>query len=348
VGLARILAFRALSLSAVLLVIIVVLVAILGGTGFSERVIMASINEEIRLLRQTLAQRITDPAELEAVLAERKADLIRSYGLDSPWYVRIPDLVRRVVVLDLGESRVLESFSGSRRVSDIILDRLPYTLLLVTTAVTISTLAGIYVGLRLALRPGTLLDRAISYFAAISNGLPNWWTGIILILLLVYYVNLFPPGGIMSSPPPAGPLERLLDILWHAVLPILTLIIVSIGPTIYVARTIVLNTTQEDYIAVARAKGIPENIILRRHILRASAPPIVTILVFSLVGSLGGAILTETIFNWPGMGRLYYDAVVRGDEAVIVALTYIYGLLYVAARLVLEALYTILDPRIRY
>ncbi len=345
---ARVLAARAASLGLVLLVIIVILVAILGGAGFSERVIMASINEELRTLRQSLAQRITDPEELEAVLAQRKAELISSYGLDRPWYFRIPDLLRRVVTLDLGESRVLESFSGSRKVSDIILERLPYTVLLVTSAVAISTVTGIYVGLKLAMRAGGVLDRSVSYLAAVSNGLPSWWTGIILILVFVYYVRAFPPGGIISSPPPAGLLERALDIAWHAVLPVTTLVAVSIGPTIYVARTIVLNVAQEDFVAAARTKGIPDDVVLRRHILRPSAPPIATILVFSLVGSLGGAILTESIFNWPGMGRLYYDAVTRGDEAVIVALTYVYGLLYVSARLLLEALYIILDPRIRY
>ncbi|MEM3033131.1 MAG: ABC transporter permease, partial [Nitrososphaerota archaeon] len=127
-----------------------------------------------------------------------------------------------------------------------------------------------------------------------------------------------------------------------------TLVAVSIGPSVYAARTIVLNVAQEDFVTAAKARGLPEGVVIRRHILRAAAPPIITIVVFSLAGSLGGAILTETIFNWPGMGRLYYDAVVRGDEAVIVALTYMYGLIYVAARLLLETLYLILDPRVRY
>ncbi|MCS7145531.1 MAG: ABC transporter permease [Nitrososphaerota archaeon] len=347
-GVARTLAVRALSLGLVLLVVIAILVAILGVSGFSERVITATINEELRNLRQALAQRITDPTELENVLAARRQELIESYGLDKPWYYRLPDMIRRVVLLDLGESRVIEGFSGSRRVSDIILERMPFTLMLVTSAVVISTLAGIYIGLNLALNPGSRRDRAIVYLAAISNGLPSWWTGIILLLVFVYYVRLMPPGGIMSSPPPTEPHLIALDIIWHSVLPLTTLVAVSIGPSVYAARTIVLNVAQEDFVSVARARGLPESIILRRHILRAAAPPIVTIVVFSLAGSLGGAILTETIFNWPGMGRLYYDAVVRGDEAIIIALTYMYGLIYVAARLLLEALYLILDPRVRF
>jgi len=348
VGAAKTLAVKGATLGLVLLVVVAILVVILGATGFSERVLLASINEELRILRQTLAQRISDPVELERVLETRRVELITSYGLDQPWYVRIPDMIRRVVLLDLGESRVVESFSGSRRVSDIILERLPFTVALVTSSVIISTLAGIYIGLRLAMNPGTRGDRAIVYLAAVSNGLPSWWTGIILILVSVYYARLLPPGGVMSSPPPREPHLLALDVLWHSILPLATLVTVSIGPSIYAARTVVLNVAQEDFVQTARARGIPESLVLRRHILRASAPPIVTIVVFSLAGSLGGSILTETIFSWPGMGRLYYDAVVRGDEAIIIALTYMYGLIYVAARLLLEALYLVLDPRVRY
>jgi len=348
VGVLRALASRAASLGLVLLVVITVLVAILGASGFSEKVLTATINEELRNLRQSLAQRITDPAELEAAIETRRQELVSAYGLDKPWYYRLPDLIRRVILLDLGESRLIESFSGSRRVADIIAERIPFTVMLVTSATLISTLAGIYVGLRLALNPGSKKDRLITYFAAISNGLPSWWTGIILMLVLVYYARLLPPGGIMSSPPPTEPLMLVIDVLLHSILPIATLVTVSIGPAIYAVRTVVLNTAQEDFVDVARARGLPEGIVMRRHILRPAAPPIITIAVFSLAGSLGGAILTETIFNWPGMGRLYYDSVVRGDEAIIVALTYMYGLIYVGARLLLETLYIVLDPRVRY
>jgi len=348
VGAVRTLAARAATLGLVLLVVIAILVAILGASGFSERVVMATINEELRNLRQSLAQRITDPTELENALAARRQELIESYGLNKPWYYRLPDIVRRVVLLDLGESKVIEGFSGSRKISDIIMERLPFTVMLVTSAVLISSIAGIYIGLKLALNPGSRTDRVAVYLAAISNGLPSWWTGIILLLLLVYYVRLLPPGGVMSSPPPTQPHLIILDVLWHSILPVTTLVAVSIGPSVYAARTIVLNVAQEDFVTAAKARGLPEGVVIRRHILRAAAPPIITIVVFSLAGSLGGAILTETIFNWPGMGRLYYDAVVRGDEAVIVALTYMYGLIYVAARLLLETLYLILDPRVRY
>jgi len=121
-----------------------------------------------------------------------------------------------------------------------------------------------------------------------------------------------------------------------------------VGAWIYVVRTLVLNTTQEFFVTVARAKGLPEGQVMRRHILRVAAPPIVTNLVFAFIGVLGGAILIETVFRWPGMGRLYYEAILAADESVIIALTFIYTFLYIIARFLLEVLYIILDPRVRY
>ena len=128
----------------------------------------------------------------------------------------------------------------------------------------------------------------------------------------------------------------------------MTLVLVSLGAWTYTVRTMVLNTAQEFFITVARAKGLSERKVTLKYILRVAAPPLVTNLVLGLAASLGGSILTETVFNWPGMGRLYYDAILAADEAVIVALTFIFALLYVTARFVLEVLYLILDPRIRY
>jgi peptide/nickel transport system permease protein len=130
---------------------------------------------------------------------------------------------------------------------------------------------------------------------------------------------------------------------------VLTLVLVSVGPYVYSVRTITLNIAQEDHVTLARAKGLPEPRVRNRHILRVAAPPIVTGLIFGLAGSLSGSILVETVFNWQGMGRLYYDALAgTPDEAVIVALTFMFTLLYVGVRILLEVLYIFLDPRVRY
>ena len=127
------------------------------------------------------------------------------------------------------------------------------------------------------------------------------------------------------------------------------MVLVSLGPYIYVVRTMTLSVAQGDHVTIARAKGMGERIVSRRHILRVAAPPIVTSLILGLAGTLGGSILVETVFTWQGMGRLYYEAIAgTPDEMVIVALTFVYTLLYVVARMILEVLYIFLDPRVRY
>lgn len=347
-SLALTLAIRGVTLLGVLLVVLVLVVVALGATGFSDRMLNAIVNEDLRGIREGLARTIRDPDRLEETLRARRTELERFYGLDRPWYSRLPDMVKRVITLDLGEARTLRSFSGSPKVISMVLERLPYTVLLITTSSAITAVIGLAVGVKLATRVGSKLDRGISYLSAISYALPAWWTGILLILLLAFQFRVLPSGGLYSTPPPEGGLARFLDLLRHAVLPVITLVLVSLGAWVYTVRTMVLNTAQEFFVTVARAKGLPEGRVMRRYILRVAAPPIVTNLVLGLAASLGGAILTETVFNWPGMGRLYYDAILAADESVIVALTFMFTLLYVLARLVLEVLYVVLDPRIRY
>jgi len=342
------LALRGLSLLLVLFFVLLIVVVTLGATGLSDNMLKAIVSDQLRELRTSLAQTIRDPLELEKVLEEKKEQLYEFYGLNKPWYNRLPDLMLRIVSLDLGSARSLKSFSGSSKVSDIVLERLPNTLLLVTTSLIISGLLGLYFGVKLATKAGTNFDRFFSYLSAISYSFPTWWLGIIFILLLAFQFRLFPPTGMYSTPPPSEPILRFLDLIWHSTLPILTLVLASIGGWIYSIRTMVLNITQEDFIILAKAKGLKDKVIMKRYIIRVAAPPILTGLILGLAGSIGGAILTETVFGWPGMGRLYYDAILALDENVIIALTFLFTLIYVVARFFLEALYLILDPRVRY
>ena len=345
----RPLVIRAVTLIGVLLVVLLLLVILLGATGVSDRLMRAVVGEELRGLRVGLAETVRDPEELERTIGARRQELETFYGLDRSWYSRLPDMVLRVLTLDLGEARSLRSSSGSARVSDIILERLPNTALLLTTALSVTAIIGLGVGARMAAQVGSKLDRALSYFSATSYAVPAWWMGIMMILLFTFKLGLLPSGGMYSTPPPEGGILRFLDLLKHAILPVFTLVLVSVGPYLYSVRTMTLNIAQEDHVTVARAKGMPEGTVARRHILRVAAPPIVTGLILGFTGSLGGSILVETVFNWRGMGRLYFDAVSgTPDEAVIVALTFIFTLMYVAARFVLEVLYLLLDPRVRY
>jgi peptide/nickel transport system permease protein len=340
---------RAASLGAVLIIVLVLLVLTLGATGYSDRILGAQVGEELRALRTSLSQTISDPDAVEGVVEARRTELEAAYGLDQAWYERLPGVVAQVLVFDLGEARSIRAADGSNDVGDIIIERLPRTVLLLTTSLLITAAIGLLLGVWLSTRAGSRVDRIVSYVAAITNGLPAWWAGILLILVFSFWLRVLPSGGMYSTPPPEGALATLLDLLWHALLPILTLVLVSVGPSIYVIRTLTLDVALQDHVTVARAKGLPEGLIRRRHILRVAAPPIVTGLILGLAGTLGGAILIETVFAWDGMGQLYFKTFSgQPDEAIIIGLTFMFTLIYVAARLLLEILYVFLDPRVRY
>jgi peptide/nickel transport system permease protein len=336
-----------LSLTAVILGVLFFMVIILGATGVSDRILSSIVNEEVRLYRQTIAPQIKDPATLEEAVMKYREELVKSYGLDRQWYERLPDMFLRVLRLDLGRARLAQTFTGSNKISDIIFERLPNTVILVTTAIGINYLIGIFLGVKVAAKPGTRLDKIVSFLSAVSYAVPTWWLGIMFILVFAFYLKLFPYGGLYSSPPPHDPLLRILDVLWHATLPIIVLVLVNVGLTIYLTRTIVLNIAQEDFVNVARTKGLPEGLVNRRYIMRVAAPPILTNVILGLAGSIGGAILTETVFSWPGMGSLFFEAIVQSDEALVLSLVYMFTFVYVIARFILEVLYIVVDPRVR-
>ena len=340
---------RAASLGAVLIVVLFLLVTMLGATGYSDNILEAQIGEELRVLRTSLAETVTDPDAIEGIIAARRTELEASYGLDQAWYERLPAVVAQVLVFDLGEARSIRASDGSNDVGDIILERLPRTMMLLTTSLLITAAISLTLGVYLSTRPGSRLDRIVSWFAAITNGLPSWWAGIMLILILSIWLRILPDGGMFSTPPPEGFIPTLLDLARHALLPVATLVLVSVGPSIYVTRTMTLDVAFQDHVTVARAKGLPEGIVRRRHILRVAAPPIVTGLILGLAASLSGAILIETVFGWEGMGLLYFKTFTgQPDESIIIGLTFMYTLIYVGARLLLEVLYVFLDPRVRY
>lgn len=345
----RPLLIRAISLVAVFFVVLFMLVITLGATGFSDRTLQSVVSEELRGMRIGLAQTIRDPDELESVLNQRREELTEFYGLNDPWYSRLPEMVFRVLKLDLGEARTLRAFDGSKKVSVIVLERLPNTMILLTSSFIITTLIGLAAGVYLATHPLSRLDRFMSYFAAISFAVPAWWLGILLILLLAIQLRILPSGGMYSAPPPTGSIARFFDLMAHSILPVITLVLVSLGPYIYIVRTMTLNIAQEDHVTTARAKGMAESRVMGIHILRVAAPPIVTGLILGLTGTLGGSILIETVFNWQGMGRLYFETIAgTPDEGVIVALTFVFTFLYILARMFLEVMYVFLDPRVRY
>jgi peptide/nickel transport system permease protein len=180
----------------------------------------------------------------------------------------------------------------------------------------------------------------------ITNGLPAWWLGMIMIMTFSYAIPIFPSGKLHSNPAPGG-IASFFDFLWHLSLPLLTLVALNVWSTAYLTRNIVLSNLQEDYVMAARARGIPERRVLFGHTLRTAMPAIMTLAVLSIFSSIAGNIIVEGIFNWPGIGNLYFVAVQQNDVPVLMGTLSIQTLVNMIGFILLDVIYGLLDPRIR-
>ena len=277
-----------------------------------------------------------------------KIDLqIKALGLDEPWYSpkRFTNTVLKVMVLDLGKSNYLTSESGSANVRDIILEKVPKTILLFTTSTLIITIIGLYLGAFAANRAGSLWDKINSAFAVFSSSFATWWVGMLMIIAFAFTYHIFPATATpLTAPSDPG---YTLDLLYHMILPLITIVLVGFGSWAYIVRYFVVAVLGEDYITAKRAAGIPEKKILYSHALKNAAPPIITVIALSLAGSFGGAITIEAVFGWPGIGSLYYQAIGFFDIPVIIGLTYVSTLIFIFTVFATDIVYAYFDPRVK-
>jgi peptide/nickel transport system permease protein len=253
--------------------------------------------------------------------------------------------VLKVMVLDLGKSNYLTSDSGSTNVRDIILEKMPKTVLLFTTSTLIITIIGLYLGAFVASRAGSLWDKLNSAFAVFSSSFPAWWVGMLMIFAFSFTYHIFPARATPLTDP-SHP-SYIFDVLYHMLLPLITIVIVGFGSWAYIVRYFVIGILGEDYIMAKRAAGIPEKRILYSHALKNAAPPIITVVALSLTSSFGGAIIVEAVFGWPGMGSLYYQAIGFLDIPVIIGLTYISTLIFILTVFLTDIVYAYFDPRVK-
>ena len=253
--------------------------------------------------------------------------------------------MKDAITLDLGRAMYLTSDTGSRSVRIIILERLPQTIMLFTTAMIINFFVHMLIGLYLSRHYGSWLDKLFIALAPTSV-IPGWFYGIFLILIFYTWLHVLPPGGIVDIPPPKDPISYGLSMLKHMILPLASWIISGFFLGCYSSRTFFLIFSTEDYVEVAKAKGVGPRQIELRYILRPSLPPIITNFALGLIGSWGGAIITETVFNWPGLGLVTYQAINAFDTPVLIGITVIYAYLLAATVLILDLIYGIIDPRI--
>jgi peptide/nickel transport system permease protein len=271
--------------------------------------------------------------------------LNRLYGLDKPWYQAYFVWMQNVLRFDLGVSLT----RNSRPVGELILARAPATLLLSITSLVLTYLLSIPIGLWSTAKSGTLAERTASTLLYMLYSLPAFVAALYLQLLFYVKLDWLPLYGMTSDG-----YERMsawgqaLDLLKHAVLPVVCF---TYGSLAYYSRFIRANmqeVVRQDYIRTARAKGVGPWAIMWRHAFRNTLIPLVTLLGLTLPGLFSGAVILEQIFVWPGMGRLYFEAIGQRDYNVIMGLTLMFSLLTLVGQLVADVLYAVVDPRVTY
>lgn len=347
---ARLLRYSSLRLLALFFTVVVgvyvtVLIANMGG--YVDDIRRGSIRETVVLAASLDPEFRQLPEEQRtAIIEERVAIQEQRFGLDQPFIIRSFVYLKNALTLDLGFSEGLTSDSGSRRVSNIILERLPSTLVLFGTANLILFFVSLFLGLSLSRRYGSFFDKLVLAMAPTSSA-PGWFYGLFLILIFAGLLQVLPFGGMVKAPPPDNPLEYGLSLLKHMILPVSATLISAIFLTIYNWRTFFLIYSSEDYVEMAKAKGLPDRMIERRYILRPTLPNIVTSFALLLITLWTGAIILETVFNWPGIGQLYFRAIGVYDTPVILANTVVYAYLLGLTVFLLDFIYALVDPRVR-
>jgi peptide/nickel transport system permease protein len=299
--------------------------------------IAVSMDPEIRQLPQ--AERA---ALIEGLIAVEEERL----GLNQPFVIRSFRFLVNAMTLNLGRAEQLTSDSGSKEVRRIILERLPHTLVLFATANIVLFFTALFVGLVLSRQYGSLLDKMVISLAP-SSAVPGWFYGIFLILIFAALLGWLPFGGAVKAPPPESSFEYALSLLRHMILPASAVIISAVFILIYDWRTFFLIFSSEDYVEMAKAKGLSSRQIERRYILRPTLPNIITRFLLLVIGLWTGAIILETVFNWPGLGRLLYRAIGLFDTPVIVGSAVIYAYLLAITVFLLDIIYAFVDPRVK-
>ena len=263
------------------------------------------------------------------------------FGLDQPLYVQFYKYVGGVVRLDLGYS-----YRQQMPVLDLILDRLPATLLLTLTAFGMSLLLGIVFGLAAAARVGRWSDSAITGLALLFYATPLYWVALMAVLLFSVQLDWLPAFGYETVGAGYTGLAVVLDRLEHLVLPALTLGLFFMAVYLRMTRSSVLEVSQMDFVKTARAKGLGEGIIRRRHILRNALLPVVTLAGLQAGQLVGGAVLTETVFAWPGIGRLMFDSLTARDYNTLLGVFLVSAAMVILFNILTDIVYRLIDPRI--
>ncbi|WP_210404000.1 ABC transporter permease [Pararhodobacter marinus] len=269
------------------------------------------------------------------------AQLRAQFGLDQPLLSQLWAFLTRLATLDLGYSHVF-----NERVSTLILSRLPATLMLMGAAILIAVIGGIVFGVTAARYANRWPDRAISFVALLLYGTPPYWIGLMMILIFAVWLGWTPTSGMENVLAFHTGWDRVVDIAHHLILPALAQSIFYLAIYIRLVRAGMLEVLSLDFIRVARAKGISERRLAYRHALRNAVLPLVTVVGTNIGNFLGGAVLTETVFSWPGVGRLMFDAMFQRDLNLLLSILVLSSLFVIVANLIVDLLYAIINPTV--
>lgn len=269
-------------------------------------------------------------------------EIRRLYGLDQSLPQQFAIYVGRLVRGDLGTSVYFNA-----PVVELIAQRIGPTALLVLTSLAIAFCVGTLLGVMAARNPSGLVSQFVSIASLVGYAAPVFWTGIVLILVFASWFPLFPAQGMTDPRTAPGLFQQMLDVLRHLVLPAATLASVYLAQYSRLSRTSMIEALGADYVRTARAKGVSERIVVYKHALRNAILPLVTVAGVQVGHLLAGAVLVETVFGWPGMGRLAYESILRRDAPLMLGILFCSALLVILANLATDLLYGLIDPRIR-
>lgn len=284
-----------------------------------------------------------DPQSFVNITPEEQAKIREALGLNQPIYKQYLGWAKEVLKGNLGISLI-----SRRPVSEMIKERLPATLCLGAAAMIIAVMVAIPVGILSAVKQYSLGDYLATLYAFIGISIPQFWLGLMLIYLFSLRLGWFPTGGSMSFDVAPGFWPTIVDRLYHFVLPVVTLAAASMAGWMRYQRTSMIEAIKQDYVRTARAKGLSEMVVILKHAWRNALIPVLTLLGFSLTTLVSGAYIVETIFAWPGMGRLGVEAIFRRDYPVVMGVGLVSALMVMLGNLLADVLYALADPRIRY
>lgn len=334
-----------LSITVLIGVYLTILIANMGG--YVDQIRKAQIRETVnmRMAADPNIRKLSEEAR-NKLRDETIKTQEHTLGMDQPFILRSFNFLRDAITLNLGRALQMSSNSGSNSVRLIILERMPPTLLLFGTADIILFFVALGLALLISRSYGSFFDKVVVALTPLSSA-PGWFYGIFLILLFASVWRVLPFGGMVDTPPPPTALGYLTSLLRHMVLPIIAITLSQIFLSIFSWRTFFLIYSSEDYVEMARAKGLPDRDINNKYILRPTLPTIVTQFAFLVIAIWTGAPIFETIFNWPGFGRALYQAIGLFDTPVIVGEAVIFSYLLAITVFMLDIVYALVDPRVK-